>query len=295
MADSMSTLLSGTVGLAGAGLVTGAGTALLRRRRAWLPGGHALGADLRTVLRYGFGGATVAVCPGPRDELFVGEPEPGRSLRRLVLRPLAELVVARGGRLHRTQDRPFQLVVEFTGPERDAATLLRAYLNLDRQLRDHAAVLTRCLRGRVSPNAITILIAGNVDVRGLLSGESHRYAFADGTLDDVGRYDAPATLVPSLGEPWTRRFGWDGREPLAAVERHLLHGLAAEAHAEGRTVRISGVPHRPRRIRAAFRAALHEAGVDALADTDLVSLARHLRGRPVRPRPVLGEQHVNAS
>src|SRR3712207_7759286 len=56
----------------------------------------------------------------------------GRTLRRLVLRPLAELAVARGGRLHPRQRRPFELVLHFTGPERDADTLLRAYRTLDR-------------------------------------------------------------------------------------------------------------------------------------------------------------------
>src|SRR4051794_19546777 len=209
MTDDMSALLSGAVGVAAAGGVAVAGAGIVRRRRAWLPGGHALtGGDdrdpLRAAVRYGFGGATIAVRPGPRDELFVGtgEPRPGRTVRRMVLRPLAALVANRGGRLHPRQRRPFELVLEFTGPERDPAVLLRAYLGLERQLRDHAAVFSRVARGRVTPAPVTVLIAGTVDAREVLAGQDLRYAFADGTLDDVGSSAAPASLVPSLGEPW---------------------------------------------------------------------------------------------
>jgi hypothetical protein len=285
MADGISTLLSGAVGLVGVAGAATVGGALLRRRDPWAPGGHALTRPghpdpLRPVLGFGFGGATVTVRPGPRDELYLGagEPVPGRTLRRLVLRALAERVTARAGRLHRDQSRPFTLVVEFAG-ERDARTLLRAYLQLDRELRDHAPLLTRFDRGVVVPGAVTALIGG-VDVRALLAGEPRRYAFADGTLDDVGSAAAPASLVPCLGEPWQRRFGWDGREPLTAVERHLLHGLVAEAHAEGRTVRLGGVPARPRQVRAGFLAELYAAGVDAIVEQDLPALARELRARP---------------
>jgi hypothetical protein len=290
MADSMSTLLSGAVGLAGSAGAVALSVTVLRRRDPYLPGGHALTRathpyPLGPALRYGFGGATVAVRPGPRDELFLGEPEPGRSLRRLVLRPLVETLAARGGRLHRTQRRPFELVVEFAGPERDADALLRAYLNLDRQLRDHAGMLSRYDRGAVVAGAVTVLIAGNVDARDLLADESHRYAFADGTLDDVGSLAAPPSLVPCLGEAWQRRFGWDGLEPISAVERHLLHGLVAEAHAEGRSVRIGGLPRRPRRVRDTFRDELRAAGVDAFVDAEHAALARYLRGRPAPAAP----------
>ena len=296
MADDLTTLLGGPAGIAmtggaiaGAAALT-AGAVRLRRRRTWLPGGHALTAPgdrdpLRTAMRYGFGGATIAVRPGPRDELYVGagEPTPGRTVRRLVLRPLADLAARRGGRLHPAQRRPFELVLEFTGPERDPATLLRVCEHLDRQLRDHAAVVSRFSRGTVTPNPVTVLIAGTVDARELLAEQSRRYAFADGTLDDIGSADAPAYLVPSLGEPWSRRFGWDGLEPLSAIERHTLHGLVGEAHAEGRTVRLGGLP-RPRRIRNAFRGELLAAGVDALADDDLPPLARQLRTLKVNNR-----------
>lgn len=295
MANGMSTLLSGLVGVAGtAGAVT-VGAALLRRSTPYLPAGHALAtaraADpLPEVLRRGLAGLTVPVRPGPNGELYIGpgNPQPGRTLRRLVLSPLLARAQARGGRLRHDQRVPFRLVVEFVGANRDTETLLRAYRLLDRQLRDHAPLLSRCVGTLLEPGAVTVAIAGIVDVRDLLAAQHERYAFADGSFDDVGSSTAPPALVPMISESWSRRFGWDGREPLPAEERHLLHALVHAAHQEGRTVRISGMPGGSRRVRRACWDELLAAGVDVIADVDQAALVRQLRRRPAPASPAAG-------
>ncbi|MFI7541373.1 hypothetical protein [Actinoplanes sp. NPDC049599] len=293
MANNVATLLGGLAGVAG---VTGAatlGVAVTRRPGPYLSAGHALVGNqaedpLPGVLRRGLAGLTVPVRPGPHGELFLGsgQPRPGRTLRRMVLSPLLARAKAYGGRLRRDQRVPFRLVVEFTGPNRDADTLLRAYRMLDQQLRDHAPLLSRCIDGRLEPGAVTVAITGIVDVRDLLATQTRRYAFADGSFDDLGTASAPPALVPMISEPWSRRFGWDGREPISAEERHLLHALVRSAHEDGRTVRINGLPAGSRRARQAVWTELGEAGVDVIADADQVGLARHLRRHPVRrPAP----------
>ena len=294
MANDVTTVVGGAVGLAGAAGALSAGVAAVCRPAPYQPAGHALaGPDdadpLPAVLKSGVAGLTVPVLPGPHGELFIGPgaPQPGRTLRRLVLGPLLARAQSRGGRLRPDQTVPFRLVVEFTGPSRDATTLLRAYRMLDQQLRDHAPLLSRCVDGRLEPGAVTVTVTGIVDVRELLSAERHRYAFADGTFDDIGSRSAPASLVPMISEPWARRFGWDGREPISAEERHLLHTMVRAAHADGRTVRISGLSAGARSARRAVWSELALAGVDVLADTDHTGLARHLRRHPVRPQAVL--------
>ncbi|MFI5932583.1 hypothetical protein [Actinoplanes sp. NPDC051494] len=280
----MATLLGGLAGLAGVTGAVTAGVAAVRRPRPYLPAGHAVVSErvedpLPDVLRHGLAGLTVPVRPGPHGELFLGpgNPRPGHTLRRLVLAPLFARVRSRGGRLTRDQRVPFRLVVEFAGPTRDAETLLRAYRMLDQQLRDHAALLSRCLDGRLESGAVTVAVAGIVDVRELLAGQPRRYAFADGSFDDIGNYGAPPALVPMISEQWARRFGWDGREPFPAEERHLLHALVAGAHEEGRTVRVGGLPPAGRPARRAIWHELIEAGVDVIADPDQAGLARYLR------------------
>jgi hypothetical protein len=126
-----------------------------------------------------------------------------------------------------------------------------------------------------------VTVSGIVDVRELLAAQPLRYAFADGTFDDLGSHAAPPALVPMVSEPWTRRFGWDGREPISAEERHQLHAMVRAAHDDGRTVRISGLPTGSRRARRAVWTELGAAGVDVIADADLRGLLRHLRRHPV--------------
>jgi hypothetical protein len=292
VANDLSTLVGGIAGLAGAAGAMGVGYAVLRRPAPYLPAGHAVvGTEatdpLPSVLKHGLAGLTVPVRPGPHGELFIGPgaPKPGRTLRRLVLSPLFARATARGGRLCRDQRVPFRLVVEFVGPTRDAEALLRAYRMLDQQLRDHAPLLSRCTDGRLEPGAVTVAVAGIVDARELLAAQRRRYAFADGSFDDIGSRSAPPALVPMISEPWPRRFGWDGREPISAEERHLLHAMVRSAHEDGRTVRISGLPSGSRSARRAIWTELGLAGVDVIADTDQRGLTRHLRRHPVQ-RPI---------
>jgi hypothetical protein len=289
--QDMATIAGSLAGLAGAGGAVS--VAVLRRRRPSIPAGHALLREtetdpLPTVLRLGLTGMTVPVVPGPHGELFLGPgaPQPGRTLRRLVLAPLFTRAQAGSGRLFRDQRDPFRLVIEFGGPSRDAETLLRAYRMLDQQLRDHGTLLSRWRDGVLRPGVVTVTVTGIVDVRDLLAAQHDRYAFADGTFDDLGTRSAPPGLAPMISEPWSRRFGWDGREPITAEERHQLHGLVRAAHADGRTVCFAGLPAGSRRIRAAIWTELCAAGVDVIADADLSGLARHLRRHPVTATPI---------
>ena len=290
MANDTTTVMGGIAGLAGALGAMSVGVALLRRPGPYLSAGHAIVGTsvtdpLPAVLRRGLAGLTVPVRPGPHGELFIGPgaPQPGRTLRRLVLAPLFARAKARGGRLRRDQQVPFRLVVEFCGPSRDADSLLRAYRMLDQQLRDHAPLLSRYEDGRLVPGAVTVAVTGIVDVRELLAAQRYRYAFADGTFDDIGSRSAPPALVPMISEPWSRRFGWDGREPISAEERHLLHAMVRAAHDDGRTVRISGLSVGSRSARRAIWTELGAASVDVIADRDLRGLARHLGRHPVSP------------
>jgi hypothetical protein len=288
----MTTIVGGVTALAGAAGATAVGVSILRRRpKPYLGAGHALVAPLvvnplPAVLKSGLAGLTVPVQPGPHGELYIGlgVPVPGRTLRRLVLGPLFGRARARGGRLCRDQNVPFRLVVEIGGPTRDAETLLRAYRKLDQQLRDHAPLLSRCDRGRLEPGAVTVAISGIVDVRELLATQPLRYAFADGSFDDVGSRTAPPALVPMISEPWSRRFGWDGREHFPAEERHLLHAMVRGAHDDGRTVRIAGPVTGSRTASQAIWTELGAAGVDVIADADQAGLATFLRKHPPPPR-----------
>jgi hypothetical protein len=169
--------------------------------------------------------------------------------------------------------------------------LLRAYRMLNRQLSDHAPLVSRCVAGRLISGTVTVAVAGVVDVRELLAAQRSRYAFADGTFDDIGSESAPPALVPMISESWSDRFGWDGRDSISAEERHLLHSLVRAAHDDGRTVRILSPPSGSRSARRAIWTELGNAGVDVIGDVDQGGLAKHLRKVPP-PRMVRGTAPV---
>jgi hypothetical protein len=143
-------------------------------------------------------------------------------------------------------------------------------------------MLTRFRDGTVTPGPVTVLLTGRTCPRARLTAQDDRYAFVAGTFGDVGVADAPRSLVPLVSEDVAGRFGWDGRDEMPAEERHLLRVLVRAAHADGRRVRFSGVPERPRGARLAFWRELHAAGVDLIGSPDLAALPRFLRSREVR-------------
>ncbi|MDR7280415.1 hypothetical protein [Catenuloplanes atrovinosus] len=282
MTGSVSTVASGLVGLAGAGGAAAIGLAVLRRPRPYLPGSHALldpdrRDPLGEALRRGYGSASIPIQAGPDGGPLVR----GRPVGHLLLRPLLDRARRRGGRVHHGPTPPFGLVLEVSSavPVRDLLGCLHE------EVAPHAGLVTRCVDGRVVPGAITVLVSGPPEVRDVLAADPGRHIFADGTFDDLGVAEVPASLVPMVSEHWSWRFGWDGEEPIAAEERYLLHDLVRRAHEDGRRVRLFGAPRRTRRIRAACWAELAAAGVDLIGDADLAGLARYLRTarRPRRP------------
>jgi hypothetical protein len=284
----LTTIAVAAAGAAGAvvGLMAGG------RRRPYLPGSLAeyeprRRDPLRRALRLGFAGIQLPLWPGANGELYVGRAEPAKpepygadTLRRGVLEPLLRRVAATGGSVYPDRDEPFDLILELPGDETEPGVALRAYHLLDGCLRDHAAILTRWSAAGVVPGAVTVTITGRLSARTLLAEREERCACVDGTLDDLGSPETPPELAALLSEHWSWRFGWDGRGAMPPEERHLLHWLVREAHAEGRRVRFLGIPERPRRIRTAFWVELSAAGVDLISSRRVRALTRHLRRHP---------------
>jgi hypothetical protein len=197
-----------------------------------------------------------------------------------VLEPLATRVSHRG-RIYPDQTAPLFVLIELA--ETDPGRLDLAYRVLDERLREYPTVFTACRAGVVSPGPVTIVLTGATCPRHLLSAHPERYAFADGTFGDLAASAAPPALVPLVSEHWAGRFGWDGREELSGEERYLLHGLVRAAHADGRLVRVFGIPERPRHLRRRFWRELVAARVDLIGSRDLGALRRFLRRAPVGP------------
>ncbi|HKE65595.1 MAG TPA: hypothetical protein VKB59_13245 [Micromonosporaceae bacterium] len=294
----MAVVLEGLV-VFGGGLGAGLVTASKRRRGAYAPGTHAaydeaMRDPIGRRLRQGYASVEVGVWldlasdrndESPKDRLlvggrygaWVGARDPGLELDRLVLQPLAERVATDGAAyVDGDATTPFRLLIDIVHP--DETRQERAYQLLESLLARYPGVFTRLVDGAVVPGPVTVILTGDDVPRSLLAAQLDRAVFADGTFADLGPWGAPPTLAPLLSEVWSWRFGWNGRGELPTAERDRLHRLVAAAHAEGRPVRFSGIPHWPLRVRTAFWSELSAAGVDLVTTARPRAFATFRRG-----------------
>jgi hypothetical protein len=213
-----------------------------------------------------------AAAPGPVSA--VTEPsasgDVAHAFSRLVLDPLRSRVRVRG-LVHAAQHQPFTVVLE----PADGVAPARVLDALEGELLDYAEMLTRSVAGTVRHAPVLVALAG---ARASLSPRESRLFFAEGTLADIERR-VPTSVVPLAGEHVAWRLGWDGRGEMPGEERHMLRALIAAAHAEGKRVRLFGVPEKRRAVRHAFWRELHAAGADLIGARDVGSLRRFLRAQ----------------
>lgn len=213
-------------------------------------------APLRTALELGLGSveADVFLVEG---ELRVGHERwqlrPGRTLRALYLEPLRERAAARGGRI-RADGAPFVLLVDIKA---DGAAV---YRQLQHELVDYAALLTRFVDGRIEPGAITVVLSGDRP-RELVAADRDRLCALDGRLGDLAD-NPPRDLVPWISDSWARIGDWNGRDELLPDERAKVVALVAQAHAQGRELRFWGAPDRPEGWRVLWELGVDRVGTD---------------------------------
>lgn len=161
--------------------------------------------------------------------------KPGRTLEKLYLGPLRELVKANGGRVY--PDGPaFHLLIDVkTGAA-------ETYAALDKVLARYADVLSVTRDGKFEPKAVTVVISGNRD-KEAMTRQAVRFAGIDGRPEDLGS-DAPADLIPWISANWTLLFRWRGDGPMPEAEQRKLRGMVEKAHGRGRLVRFWATPEK---------------------------------------------------
>jgi hypothetical protein len=209
-------------------------------------------------------------------ELLIGhDPEdlvPGRTLQSLYLDPLARRVRANKGRVYRGSDLSLQLLVDIKNT--GAAT----YTELDRVLRRYRKMLTSYRAGRVSHDAVTVVVSGDRP-RELMQAQRVRYAFYDGRSTDLNS-GAPASFIPLISDNWNILFTWQGIGPMPAAEQAKLRQFVRDAHANCQRVRFWATPDTPGPARDAIWRELVAADVDHINTDDLAGLEAFLREIP---------------
>jgi hypothetical protein len=137
----------------------------------------------------------------------------------------------------------------------------------------------------VKGGAVGVVVSGNRP-RDLMRDQPTRYAGYDGRKADLGpgaKPDDGPAFVPLVSDNWTVFFrneaAWNGTGDAPPATKAELNRLADAAHAEGKRLRIWGLPKDAPNVWGA----LLDAGVDYVNTDNLAGLAAYVRSRPSPP------------
>lgn len=191
---------------------------------------------------------------------------PDRTLERLYLSPLQEIVHRNEGRVYR--DGPtVTLLVDIKSNGKETYEVLSSLLTR------YAPVISELRDGVYTEKAITVVISGNRALEEIAKSNP-RLAGVDGRVADLDS-DQSAILLPLISDNWTNHFSYRGTGPMPDAERKKLRDMVARTHARGRRIRFWATAESPE-----LWSELKTAGVDLIGTDDLSMLSNFLRSKP---------------
>jgi len=191
--------------------------------------------------------------------------KPERTLRKLYLQPLRELIAKNHGSVYPNGARVTLLIDVKTEAE-------PTYAALKPVLKEFAGMLTRFSKSKIETNAITVILSGNRPRETLLD-EPDRLASYDGRLSDLSK-GLPVSFMPLVSDSFAAAFPSAKSGRLSASDRRAFENSIKQAHQEGRAIRFWATMD----DRATWKM-LRDAGVDFINTDDLAGLAAFLRER----------------
>lgn len=193
------------------------------------------------------------------------EVNPERTLEKLYLEPLWEMVKQGRGRVYSGGPSVMLLIdIKTNGEE--------TYRALQSRLRKYPAMLTHFEPDNIQTNAVTVIISGNRP-REVMLKEDLRLAAYDGRLSDLPANHAPA-FAPLISDNWRTHFTWDGSGEIPPAELEKLRKLVRDVHGQRKKLRLWAVPDRP-----SVWGVLADAGVDWINTDRLTELREFLLSR----------------
>lgn len=188
-----------------------------------------------------------------------------RTLERLYLSPLQEIVRQNEGRVYRDGPTVILLVdIKSNGKA--------TYAVLSELLTKYAPVISEMRDGEYTEKAIKVVISGNRAMEEI-EKSNPRLAGVDGRVADLDSIQS-ATLLPLISDNWTNQFSYRGTGSMPDAERKKLRDMVDRAHARGRRIRFWATAESPE-----LWSELKAAGVDLIGTDELARLSSYLRSR----------------
>ena len=182
-----------------------------------------------------------------------------RTLEKLYLDPLRERIKGNGGKVYK-EPHVFYLMIDVKTDAKET------YAALAKVLENYADMLTVTRDGKTELKAVTVVISGNRDVKGI-SEQKTRYAAIDGRPSDLDG-DTPSHLIPWVSQSWIVLFKWDGTGAMQDEERKKLREFVAKAHKHGGMVSFWATPEKVEVWKELLAAEVDFLNTDKLAELE---------------------------
>jgi hypothetical protein len=200
------------------------------------------------------------------DELIVAHTNPyfkkERTLENLYLRPLLKKIRASGSVYG--DSKPVLLLIDIKGDPDESLVCL------EKKLAPYMDILTRTENGKVVPGALTIILSGNKPAE-LKGKEMNSHLFLDESLMGLD-LNRSCLLYPLASTKYSNISHWKGKGKFDEQEKERLLALVAEAHRQGKKVRLWASPENK-----IVWAMLLECGVDLINTDKLEELSKFLK------------------
>jgi len=205
-------------------------------------------------------------------KLYVAHDHPSNlsqtpTLKALYLDPLARWVEKHQGKVYAEYDAPFHLMIDVK------TKAIPTYEALKKLLLPYRTLLQHYENGILQPGPILIFLSGNRAID-LVQQETLRLVGIDGRPNDIGK-GYSADFMPVISDNYRKHLSWRGKKKnKKPAELEALKEWIAQAHQEGKKVRLWATPERKKVWRV-----LLEAGVDFLNTDELSELETFLKKR----------------
>lgn len=161
-------------------------------------------------------------------------PDPERTLEKLYLQPLQEIMTQNGGRVYPAYTGHFQLMIDIKTEPAVTFNLIR------KALAKYKDLFARVENGKEIPGPIMVFLSGNRPIATILASDNH-IAKLDGRPDDLGKGIATSKM-PVISENYYKVIQWDGTGRIDRKQKKQLKTLIKTTHAEGKQLRLWAMP-----------------------------------------------------